>query len=147
MKRMSPTAPNLPRVVSSYVDAGRRGDELFGHGVNVCVVNTDEPGWGGCSADLDAVVAVHKRRLKAQEAERKRSEESGGKAGGEGGGAVGEISVSGALPESEYASYSAVVCKDLLIHPLQIADAVERGADGVLLMVGNLPIKDILCGA
>lgn len=135
MKRMSPTAPNLPRVVSSYVDAGRRADELFGHGVNVCMVNTDEPGWGGCSADLDAAIATHKRRLKAQEAERKRSEnvEGGGDVGGASGGAVTKL-----LPESEYASHTAVVCKDLMIHPLQIADAIERGADGVLLMVSRL---------
>jgi len=134
MKRMSPTAPNLPRVVSSYVDAGRRADELFGHGVNVCMVNTDEPGWGGCSADLDAVVATHKRRLKAQESERKRAENGGG----EDVGAASRGAPSKFLPESEYASHTAVVCKDLMIHPLQIADAIERGADGVLLMVSRL---------
>jgi indole-3-glycerol phosphate synthase len=121
VKRMSPTAPNLPRVVSTFTDAGRRADELFGYGVNVCMVNTDGPGWGGAHEDLEAAVATQKRRRTAQQ--------------------QAEVDYLAAAPEAatatpaEWAAHTAVVCKDLIIHPLQVAAAVERGADGVLLTV------------
>lgn len=61
MKRLSPTAAQLPRTVSGYVDAGKRAKELFELGVNVMCVNTDKAGWGGSMDDLSSVTAVHKK--------------------------------------------------------------------------------------
>ena len=113
MKRTSPTSPTLGRNVGFFHDAGRRATELFDMGVNIILANVDGPGWGGDLADLDAIVAAQKRR-----------DADGVRVGGEG---VAETA-------ADRGARTAVVCKDLFIHPLQVARAVERGADGVLLM-------------
>ena len=55
MKRLSPTAKELPREVDEYMDAGRRSRELYDWGVNVVMINTDEMGWGGNLDDLRSV--------------------------------------------------------------------------------------------
>lgn len=93
LKRTSPTSPTLPRRVGSYGDAGARSEELFQVGCTVVAVNTDTAGWGGSLADLDSVVAARKKRIRS----------SGAPAQPNGLGNAG----------------SAVVCKDLIIHPLQ----------------------------
>jgi indole-3-glycerol phosphate synthase len=106
MKRLSPTASaNMPRTVAGFVDAGRRAQEIAAQGVSVVMVSTDEMGWGGKLDDLSDVLATTKAARK------------------------GELT-----PSGEEQRDVAVVMKDLIIHPIQIAEAVERGADGVLLM-------------
>ena len=106
MKRLSPTASaNMPRTVAGFVDAGRRAQEIAAQGVSVVMVSTDEMGWGGKLDDLDDVLATTKAARK------------------------GELT-----PSGEQQRDVAVVMKDLIIHPIQIAEAVERGADGVLLL-------------
>jgi len=128
LKRLSPTALNMPRTVGSFVDAGRRADELFDWGVNVLMVNTDETGWGGNKNDLDSVAAAVKARVERRKTASENPE------------------LAPNVKTGVYASgpmHTAILCKDIIIHPLQIAEAVERGADGVLLIAsvcgGRLP--------
>ena len=80
----------MPRTVGTFADAGARSEELFMMGANVVMVNTDSFGWGGSMEDLSAVTRAKRER-------EKRLKEDG---------------VEG--------SPTAVVCKDLIIHPIQV---------------------------
>ena len=113
MKRLSPTAKELPREVDEYMDAGRRSRELYDWGVNVVMINTDEMGWGGNLDDLRSVGKSRRQVLHKQN------------------GGVGDRDT---LSDAS----RAVLAKDIYLHPLQIAAAVESGADGVLLMASVL---------
>mmetsp|Transcript_31194 Transcript_31194/g.70068 ORF Transcript_31194/g.70068 Transcript_31194/m.70068 type:complete len:259 (+) Transcript_31194:124-900(+) len=116
LKRLSPTAPNMPRTVGTFADAGARSEELFKMGANVVMVNTDSFGWGGSMEDLSSVTRAKRER-------EKRLKEDG---------------VEG--------SPTAVVCKDLIIHPIQVALALEHGCDGVVLLASVLgpKLEDLL---
>ena len=126
LKRSSPTSPALPRVVAAYGDAGRRTDELLRSGIGTVMVNTNAEGWGGSDADLESAVAAHrsfKRGIAAASDSGPRNPEASKSEAAD--------SDSGVLSGE---SRTAVIAKDLIIHPLQIAAAVERGADGVVLV-------------
>jgi indole-3-glycerol phosphate synthase len=108
LKRLSPTAPNMPRTVGSFLDAGKRANELFDSGVNVVMVNTDATGWSGSMDDLDSVAAAVKQRSLKRRAEETNVNNEKGK-----GPTASAVYSSGP-------SFTAVLCKDLFIHPLQV---------------------------
>ena len=116
MKRRSPTARHLPFIVDKFQDAGRRSRELFEMGASVVMVNTDQIGWGGSLDDLRAVDEMRQRR----------SAES--------------------VDNAEVHIRSAILAKDVYLHPIQIAAAAEAGADGVVLMASLLGsrLEDLL---
>ena len=108
MKRRSPTARDLPHDVDDFADAGRRSVELFA-GFGANVVMVNTDEMGW-GGSLDDLHAVVAAR-------------DGGVEEGEG---------------KKEKKHCAVLAKDIYLHPLQIAAAVDAGADGVLLMASVL---------
>jgi hypothetical protein len=93
--------------------------------VDALMINTDEQEYGGKLGDLkETARALRVRSLRELSGQSSRS-------GSSSSGSTGASSGQSSPPQRP-----AILCKDLIIHPVQIAQALENGADGVLINVG-----------
>jgi len=120
LKRRSPTVPHRRNVVE-FQSAAKFAELLAMAEVDALMINTDEQEYGGRLGDLKETARA--LRVRSPRVLNDRSGSSG----------------SSTVVSSEQPSppqQPAVICKDLIIHPVQIAQALENGADGVLINVG-----------
>lgn len=133
IKRASPTSEALPRGVASFGDAADVAVAAAQWGADVVFVNTDAQGWGGDVDELQrACERLKPRKVPAPSPEEADAAEARHAAAEDDGGA-GAAPVR-RHPDDPQPGRPPVVMKDLIVHPLQIALAVERGAAGVYLM-------------
>ncbi len=106
MKRESPTVPTHRNIVE-FSSVGQFGQLLASVNVDALLVNTEEHEYRGSLSDLKECTTA----LKQQVAE-----------------AATAAKVAAPPP--------SCILKDIILHPIQIAQALENGASGVLLNVG-----------
>ncbi len=146
LKRMSPTAAGLPRAVAEVADMGALADAVAAWPVDAVMINTDGFSYGGSADDLRRACQLLRQAPRPQFVAREldllaRSADVDVAAGRDPSGSwTGAAAAPPPPPPSDEEdptrppTLCPVIMKDIVLHPLQVAQAAEAGACAVYLI-------------